>query len=289
MARMLCVGSAVLDFVFSVPHHPAEDEELRASSLRIAAGGNAANTARVLRGLGHEVTLAAVLSDHPAAAPLEAALRRAGIDLTPCRRVAGTPPLSAILLSQPNGSRTIVHHRATPEYGLDEFARLDLSRWRWAHFEARPGPETARMVRHAHLFRPDVPISIEVEKVRPGIEDCLPLARLALFSRGYVEASGFSRPDTFLRETRDRIPQTLLSAAWGDQGAWASESDGTLHHVPAVVPPLVVDTLGAGDTFNAGMIGALAAGRSLREALETACRLAGSKVGQVGLTGLGGG
>ncbi len=95
MARILCVGSAVLDLVFDVPHHPAEDEELRASSLRVAAGGNAANTARVLRGLGFEVTLAAVLADHPAGAPLEEGLRRAGVDLAPCRRVTGMPPLSA--------------------------------------------------------------------------------------------------------------------------------------------------------------------------------------------------
>lgn len=286
MARILCVGSAVLDLVFGVPHHPAEDEELRASSLRVEPGGNAANTARVLRGLGHEVTLAAVLADHPAGAPLEEGLRRAGVDLSPCRRVAGMPPLSAVLISQPTGHRTIIHHRGTPEYGFDDFARFDLSRWRWAHFEARPGPETERMVRHAHLFRPELLISIEVEKIRPGIEASFPLVRLVLFSRGYAEACGFPRPDAFLREMRSRIPQTLLSVAWGDEGAWGIEADGTLHHAPATPPPTVVDTLGAGDTFNAGMIGALAAGHSLRTALAAACRLAGRKVGQVGLGGL---
>lgn len=286
MARILCVGSAVLDLIFSVPHHPTEDEELRASSLRVAAGGNAANTARVLRGLGHEVALAAVLADHPSGAALEEGLRQAGVDLSLCRRVAGMPPLSTILLSQQGGHRTIVHHRATPEYGLDQFARLDLARWRWAHFEARPGSETARMVRHAHLFRPELPISIEVEKVRPGIEIYLPMARLVLFSRGFIEASGFSRPEAFLREMRGRVPFTLLTAAWGSKGAWAVESDGTLHHAPAVPPPAVVDTIGAGDTFNAGMIGSLATGRSLRESLSEACRLAGRKCGQIGLGGL---
>ena len=286
MARILCVGSAVLDFVFSVPHHPAEDEELRASSLRITAGGNAANTARVLRGIGHEVSLAAVLADHPAGAPLEEGLRQAGVDLAPCRHVAGMPPLSAILLSQQGGHRTIVHHRDTPEYGLDDFARLDLSHWRWAHFEARPGPETERMVRHAHHCRPDQPISIEVEKVRPGIEVCFPMARLLLFSRGYVQACGFPRPEAFLREMQGRVPHTLMSVAWGDEGAWAIEADGTLYHEPAVPPPTIVDTIGAGDTFNAGMIGALAAGRPLQESLEAACRLAGRKVGQIGFDGL---
>jgi len=286
MARILCVGSAVLDLVFSVPHHPAEDEELRASSLRATAGGNAANTARVLSGLGHDVTLAAVLADHPAGAPLEEGLRQAGVDLAPCRHVTGLPPLSAILLSQQGGHRTIVHHRDTPEYGLDDFARLDLSRWRWAHFEARPGSESERMVRHAHHCRPDLPLSIEVEKVRPGIEVCFPMARLLLFSRGAIEACGFPRPEAFLREMRGRVPHTLMSAAWGDEGAWAIEADGTLYHAPAVPPPVIVDTIGAGDTFNAGMIGSLAAGRPLQESLEAACRLAGRKVGQIGFGGL---
>ena len=284
---VLCVGSAVLDFVFSVPHYPAEDEELRASSLRIVAGGNAANTARVLRGLGHEVSLAAVLADHPSGASLEDGLREAGVDLAPCRRVSGMPPVSAILLSQPGGQRTIVHHRETPEYGLDDFARLDLSRWGWAHFEARPGSGTARMIRHAHVSLPDLPISLEVEKVRPGIEDCFPMARLVLFSRGYVEACGSSRTEIFLREMRERVPRARLSVAWGDEGAWAIDADGTLFHSPAVPPPAVVDTLGAGDTFNAGMISALAAGQSLRESLEAACRLAGRKVGQLGLLEIG--
>jgi ketohexokinase len=286
MATILCVGSAVLDLVFSVPHHPAEDEELRASALRVAAGGNAANTARVLRGLGHDVSLGAVLADHAAGSPLEEELRQAGVDLSPCRRVAGMPPLSAVLISQNGGHRTIVHHRATPEYGLDEFGRLDLSRWRWVHFESRPGPETARMVRHARLFRPDLLLSIEAEKVRPGIEDCFTPVRLVLFSRGYAETSGFARPEPFLRDMHARAPSTLLTATWGAEGAWGIEADGTLHHAPAYPPPQVVDTLGAGDTFNAGMIGALAAGKPLREALDSACRLAGKKVGQVGLGGL---
>jgi len=286
MARILCVGSAVLDLIFSVPRHPADDEEMRATALRVEAGGNAANTARVLRSLGHDVALATLLGDHPAAAPVEEVLRREGVDLSVARRVAGMPPLSAILLSQTSGHRTIVHHRGPDEYGLDAFARLDLSRWRWVHFEARPGEETARMVRHARLFRPELTISIEVEKTRPGIEACLPAARLVLFSRVVAEASGFPQPEPFLREMRERIPLTLLAVAWGAAGAWAIEADGALHHAPAITPPAVVDTVGAGDTFNAGMIGALAAGRPLREALHAACRLAGEKVGRTGFAGL---
>jgi ketohexokinase len=195
------------------------------------------------------------------------------------------PPLSAVLIPAGSGHRTIIHHRDTPEYGPADFARLDLSRWRWAHFESRPGDGTALMLRHARLFRPDLLLSIEAEKVRPGVEQAFSQARLVLFSRGYAEAVGCARPEPFLRAMRDRVPQALLTVTWGAEGAGGIEVDGTLHHAPAAPQGPVVDTLGAGDTFNAGMVSALAAGRSLRAALDEACALAGRKVGQVGLLG----
>jgi ketohexokinase len=118
-----------------------------------------------------------------------------------------------------------------------------------------------------------------VEKVRPGIEEVLPLARLVLFSRGYAEAAGHARPEPFLLEMRSRVPHVLLSVAWGAGGAWAVEADGTVRHAPAVPPAAVVDTLGAGDTFNADDR-RLAAGSPLRDALRW--RAARGRVGQVG-------
>lgn len=289
MARILCVGNAVLDLVFTVSDHPTLDEKARASALRVEAGGNAANSARVLRLLGHEAGLGALLGDHPSGTALEEGLRRAGVDLSPCHRVSGMPPVSAILLARPGGQRTIVHHRALPEYGPEQFAALDLSRWDQVHFEARPGTGTQQMVRQARAAGRDLPISIEVEKPRPGIEEVFALAQLVLFSRGYAEGCGFCRPEDFLRKMRERVAQPALAAGWGDQGAWAIGRDGTLHHAPAVVPPQVVDTIGAGDTFNAGMIAALAESRLLPQALAAACRLAGRKVGQCGFDGLAAG
>ena len=55
------------------------------------------------------------------------------------------------------------------------------------------------------------------------------------------------------------------------------------------MPPsnLTVDTLGAGDTFNAAVVGGVALGQGLKKSVKNACRVAGLKVGMVGLRGLG--
>ena len=51
-----------------------------------------------------------------------------------------------------------------------------------------------------------------------------------------------------------------MICAWAEEGADALEPDGTLVHVDAFPPERLVDTLGAGDTFNAAVIFALSGG-----------------------------
>ena len=48
----------------------------------------------------------------------------------------------------------------------------------------------------------------------------------------------------------------------------------------------VVDSVGAGDTFNAAVIASLAAGVGAGEALRAGCLVAGRKVAQAGFDGL---
>jgi len=66
----------------------------------------------------------------------------------------------------------------------------------------------------------------------------------------------------------------------------AMDSLGQLWDSPPYPPTRVVDTLGAGDVFNAGVIHGLLHRRPLDQVLAGACRLAGHKCGQFGLHGL---
>lgn len=288
MARILGVGIATLDIINSVAAYPPEDAEVRALAQRVRRGGNCTNSLVVLSQLGHDCAWGGVLADESDAARITDDLNGFGIDLGPVRRLAhGKVPTSYITLNQQNGSRTIVHYRDLPEYRYEDFQTVGLAGFDWLHFEGRNITDTARMLELARVTRPQTPRSVEIEKPRPGIEQLFPLATLLLFSRAYVQAQAGGEPARFLHDMHRRAPQADLVLAWGEAGAWALSRGGQLIHSPAFPPPRVVDTLGAGDTFNAGIIDALVRRLTLAEALEAACRLAGCKCGHTDLNFIG--
>lgn len=288
MSRILAIGIATLDIINDVAEYPVEDSEVRAFGQRIARGGNATNTLTVLSQLGHACSWGGVLADDAGSVHILADLAAHHIDLRHCRRLPqGRNPTSCILVSRVSGSRSIVHYRDLPEYGHADFATVDLSRFDWLHLEGRNVEETVSMLRHVRRTAPQLPVSVEIEKPRPSIEALLPWADLLLFSRTYALARGCADAESLLAQVRTQAPQADLVCSWGADGAWACGRDGRMYTSAAVAPLRVVDTLGAGDTFNAACIDARLRGAGLADMLQAACCLAGRKCGQLGFAGLG--
>ncbi len=283
MGRIVTAGVAVLDIVLSVDGYPRENSKLRASARRVARGGNAANSAVVLSRLGHRCAWAGVLAGDEAARLIQADLAAHGIDSHGARvHEGGATPVSYIIHNRRNASRTVIHYRALPEYRAADFRCIDLTGLHWCHFEGRNPAETMAMLQDARTRNPAVRLSLEVEKPRQGIEALLPLADLILFAREYALARGYASAATFLEAMGDRFPDKPLFCTWGEDGAWARDENGHIHHEPAARPATVVDTVGAGDTFNAGVIDACLQGYTVGVALRRACRLAGAKCGHEG-------
>ncbi len=285
--QLLGIGVATLDIINEVDGYPPEDAEVRALHQRIACGGNAANTLSILSILGHRCAFGGVLAADTHGEHVRRDLERRGIHLGHCRiESVGSTPTSYVCLNRRTGSRTIVHYRDLPEYGCTDFERIDLSVYDWLHFEGRNVSETHGMMMRAARERPELQVSMEIEKPRRDIERLFEGPRLLLFSQRFAFARGFEDPCAFLRAIRPQAPHARLVCAWGREGAYGLASDGTVYHSPARPPPKLVDTLGAGDTFNAGIIDGLLRGLNLENALDNAVQLAGEKCGRVGLHGL---
>jgi len=287
MAAVLGIGNATLDIIHLVERYPRENEEVRCRSRLLRRGGNAANTMVVLSQLGVACSWAGVLVDNADGHFIGKDLQGHGVDIGPCRLLSeGSVPVSSVLVSAENGSRTITHYRDLPEYGYADFAALDLQPFDWLHFEGRNVAATLRMLERARTSAPDMRCSVEIEKPRAGIEDLFAYADVLLFSEAYGIARGFVEPLALLRSLHEQCPQADLFCTRGASGALALNRNGRVFRHPAVAPPVVVDTLGAGDTFNAGIISGYLAGLDTAAILARACRLAGRKCGQSGFEGL---
>ena len=281
--RILGVGIATLDIINRVTSYPSEDAEVRALDQQQVRGGNVTNTLVVLSQLGHDCHWAGSLADEPDSQAILDDLARYQIDTGHCMvHAGGKVPTSYVTLSAATGSRTIIHHRDLPEYPAEVFAFIDLNEYDWVHFEGRNVADLRVMLQRTR--NAGLPCSLEVEKPREGIETLFDLPDLLLFSRVYARHAGYSRPDAFLAE----VPPAGREAycAWGELGAWVRDSAGDIGHAPAVHVPEVVDTLGAGDVFNAAVIDARVRELDPQQAMAAGCRLAGRKCGQHGLAGL---
>lgn len=286
MSYILVAGNAVWDIVNVIDHYPQEDDELRALTQWATCGGNAVNMLQLLAAKQHRCDFVGVLANDSLGESIHQQLQRLHINTDYVTHLSGSSPISTILLNNSTASRTIIHYRDLPELQASAFCHIPVARYDWLHFEGRNVIQLADMLTYARTQIIDQPISLECEKVRPGLESLLPLIDIALFSRSYAVAQGFNDPETFLQAKQQRFPECLMTCTWGAQGAWAIDLAGNLMHAPAPTITPVIDTLGAGDVFNAGLIHALVTGEPFDLALQHAVSLASRKVAQQGFSGL---
>ncbi|KAE8553095.1 hypothetical protein EYB25_004474 [Talaromyces marneffei] len=308
MARLVMVGVCFVDTILSVDHYPEEDEKLRASSLTRRRGGNCPNSLEVIQQLINLSQLKLSLNLISVLPALESASTRfikqtlgPDVNCNSCiYRPDSTEPASAYVInSQRTGSRTIVSYNELPQMTLDEFSssveKLEHTEKTYFHFEGTMPEENLQCILHIRHKYPSAFISVEVENPRRvGLEKLAAEADLVFYAKGWAQAQGYSSMEECLEAQIDVTPEAkYLCCTWGKEGAsLLIKPDNTRITVPALEVPdtNVVDSIGAGDTFVAGMLFGILCHtedwdheRKLRFATE----LAGLKVRQDGFQGLG--
>lgn len=293
--KILCIGLVCLDIINVVDKYPEEDTDTRCVSQRWQRGGNASNTCTVLSLLGAPCAFMGSLAPGPVADFITGDFARRGVDISGVAwQKWGETPCACCVVCPANGSRTVVLSDTNlPDVSVEDFSKVDLSQYKWVHWEGRNADEQVKMIERVREYNKKqdeknrIAISVEIEKTREPLYQLFPLGDLVFVSKDVAQHFGFDSAAAALKGFSGRLKKgATLICAWAEKGADAMGPDGVIIHSDAFPPEKLVDTLGAGDTFNASVLYSLSKGGSLQDALTFGCQIAGKKCGVHGYDGI---
>ena len=249
---VLCVGHASYDLVFSVGHHPSEDEKISAEGFIACGGGPAANAAVTIAKLGFKAAFAGYVGQDIYGEKHLQELNESGVQTDLIIRSTSPTPLSTVLV-KPDGKRALINYKGETKplpSGTIDFSSVK--------------PKVVLFDGHEpHLSKPlleraqneGIPTVLDAGSVHEGTLALMKgvdyLVCSEKFARHFAENA-----ETALARLADISPTVVITL--GEKGLiWRQRQE--CGFLPAF-PVTAIDTTGAGDAFH----GAFAAAVSLR-------------------------
>lgn len=254
-------GEINLDLIlYGLPEEMPLEHELLASDFRLTLGSSSAILAHNLAVLGLSVGFITRLGDDPLGAIALERLAEKGVDITHAKRVSAGSSTGVTVLLAHNGKRHILTYPGTMfEMTIEDLDLEYLASARHFHLSSlflHRGlqPDLPRIFRHLKaqgltlsLDTNDDPESrwgFPLQELLDVVDIFLPNADEACQITGKVEV------ESALEELAARVP--LVAVKLGSRGALVQQGKRRCLVPAQAVKP--VDTIGAGDSFNAGFL-----------------------------------
>ena len=275
---VLCVGHASYDLIFSVPHHPGEDEKMVADNFIGCGGGPAANAAVQVAKLGLKAAFAGYLGNDLYGDKHYQELIDYGVNVDNVVRGALPTPLSTVLVKS-DGKRALINYKGEtkplPEQAID----ISSLAAKGILFDGHEPQLSLPIAKQAKAQ--GIPTVLDAGSIHEGT-----LALMAIVDH-LVCSEKFAKQlhddvETALSRLVGISPNVVITL--GDKGLiWRQgETRGAL---PAF-PVTAIDTTGAGDAFHGAFAAAVAQGMAWDEILRYAsaagalcCTKAGARLG----------
>jgi sugar/nucleoside kinase (ribokinase family) len=287
---VVCVGNLVADLIVRpIDTLPPRSELRMVEAIDLRAGGCALTTAVVLGRLGAKASMLGLVGDDPFGRFLEEALAEAAVDGSGVVRHPTVASVATVVVVDSQGERTYLH---APGVGAlmtrDHLPDERLFAGKAIHIAGAlinpgiDGEPTARIMEEAQ--RRGILTSLDTAFDPTGTWERVhaALPHLDIFAPGYPEArhiSGLDDPVAIAAWARERGARTAI-VKLGADGAYIDgpEFRGIIpaHRVETV------DSTGAGESFNGGLLHGLTADWPL----ERAARL-GAATGALAVTKIG--
>lgn len=292
-AAVIVVGAINVDFVVVAPRLPGPGETVVGGGLQTHGGGKGANAAVAAARAGASVRMIGAVGDDVTGAEALAELDREGIDITDVAVLSGESTGVALIVVDDHGENQIaVGAGANAAITVEHVTRciraaLPTAGCVLVSTEIPPAAVAAAVkgATSAGVVcilnpAPVLPVVVELLQLGPLVTPNESELRDLLASLG--EGTGASAADDAAHIVA-RSGQSVVVTQGGD-GVLVVGVDSP----PLIVPApsaVVVDTTGAGDTFNGVLAARLAAGDALATAVPFAVSAASLSVSQLGARG----
>lgn len=245
------VGSINIDLVIRAPRLPGRGESVEGGTPAWLPGGKGANQAIAAARLGADVWLYGAVGQDAYGALCLAELRDEHVNIAGVRPVSGSTSMAVVMVEESTGENQIVVAQGANQHVSIEPEDLPSVDAVLCQLEVPDEPLLAAARANAGLFC----LNAAPARILPAA--LLPLIDVLIVNE--PEFAWYGQP------TRGVVVRT----------AGAKEAVIYRDGVPVArsLPPQVaaIDTVGAGDTFSAALVVALAAGHDYQSALDWAC------------------
>ena len=287
---IVVIGSLNMDIVLEAERSPLLGETILGKKAHFIPGGKGANQAVSTARLGAKTTMIGAVGKDDFGASLINSLETEGIQTDAIQIIEGIATgLASILVAQGDNHIVVVPGANTHcrpeniEEQEESVSKADIvllqleipleTVCRAAALAKRLGKTVILNPAPAQELPDD--LLQNTDYITPNRSE------LALLSRISTEKS--TSLENAMKVLLDKGPKHVITTLGSDGSAYLSSGE-TLTQIPTYQVP-VVDTTGAGDSFNGGLAVALASGKDLREAVEYAAMVSALAVTKFGAQG----
>lgn len=243
----------MVDLLVVVARYPVADTKQAVQTLKYAHGGQTATAMVACSRLGLTASYVGRFGDDDHGVRARENLEHEGIDTSGCLTAVGvTNGFSVILVDQETGSRTVLWSRER-KLGVapSEVRRESICTGRTLLVDCHDTAAATVAARYAR--EAGIPTFIDVERVRPGVEELLSEIDVIIAAEDFpLSLTGRSEHGAALRVIRDTYRATAVCVTLGVEGSLALVGNVEIRTPSFRVP--VVDSTGAGDVFRGGFI-----------------------------------
>lgn len=280
------LGSGNIDLIFAIPALPSQGGKAVGKMLGKQVGGTVANSACAMSRLGLNVVSVSCIGDDDSGQSIIHDFKKHGVNCDFIQTISGLTANTAIIFIDDSGEKSLVYAPGSQHEWNEEKARQAIRQSRYFYTMPANLEKFQPLAEFARTADTRVVVDIEphIASTPQRLEAILQLADIAIFNYdGFLAGCAVDPDFAALRQLQEKYHLDAVVVTLDARGAIAVK--GHEEAKIASYPIKVIDTTGAGDTFNAAFVYTLIHQLPLTDALHFAAAAAAINITALGARG----